>query len=978
MPEAGRLKKRKRLRRALIAAAVIFVLFVAVWYSGYPQRKTAEWAIERSTGLIAQIEWGGEFPELRMKQVYLFPSREAKRRGEPLISATDVRTQYSLLASGRKVKKVRIGELLVDADLHSEELRNLPILQRDPAKTDSGPIDSTFIPREVTVEDFAVRLHSEDGMFFLVDSIGIAVDVIDAETIEIRMASRPTRIVYDSGDGRKMNLENVAIDGQGKYSDGMIKWDQSLHEEGLFRVALDVAGHLTGDAPQLLVNVRECSVEGEKVAAVLESIQAPLRFTALTVESAQGTIGLGESAVSSLNLAARMYAPALPGAVEPMYGDALALTLAAEQGERLTADATLAFAQRQTVHAELRGTADEGELKAKIDEWTHAQVIDALPEAFREGVSGVRFDTFMTDATVRWTPETYSIDARAESKGGSADGAPIAWAVRATGARDGSQGIEGTAEARIGERRVTASARYESADHYLAEAVIEEVQIAPWVQLFAGGETAAQIEGTIQGTVRAEAKGQDAPLEIRPDITLKQFKYDTLALDEITAKGVMEYSRAEDRVAIAEFRAEAPDGMTAIALTNWEYEIESEVGGGAITGGADLGIVGRLIDEPDLYGAATLEGTVRIVGDRKELDFTTASDFFGMGDLQILVDSTLGGNVEYNADADTLILRGISAKIGEGTTIALGESRFTTSPMTGGGTATLASDLQVLVSLGWLAEAQGAASSEANFRIVDGAMHTDWTARMDAAALALPDEGGFTEGLVFSGTGKHDETGLTGTGEISATVISAAGGSVFNASGPVLFDGELMRIQQAKGDLFRGSINADIDVGVLTEGLPIKLDGSFAGADLAIFTDEVKPPRTELTGTAEGRISVGYNSDGLTAFSFEAVSPGQLSVNRSLVEELLQTDKFLSGAGANVAEKAMDKLLGTAPQRPFDRGQLTVQLAGDKITGLAILESEKTREYNGLNLRVTLDMDLSALAEALSMLQEASTMDVDN
>jgi len=962
----------------MIAAAVLLLPMIALWYSGYPQRLTAEWAIERSTGLIAKVEWGGEFPDLRMKRVLLFLDRDAYRLGTPLVSALDVSTQYSLLASGRKVKNVRIGTLLVDADPNSESLRELPLFKSDPAKAGAGPADSTFIPRTVTVQKLAVRLHSEDGVILVVDSIGLDVDVIDPETIGIEMRSNPAKIVYESGDGAGVTLHDVEIAAEGSYAAGALTWNQRIVGDGLLRLSIDVAGPLTGDEPQLVVNVRECAVEGPQVARVLESVAAPVRFAALNVESGQVTIGLGDSAVSSLSLAARMYAPALPGAVEPLYTEALTLSLTAEQGERTSADATIAFAKGQRATASLRGTADEGEATAEIAGWSRAEFIDALPDAFHASVAGLGFDSFTTGATARWTPETYAIDARAESKGG-AGGTPIVWAVKATGARDGSQGIEGTAEARIGERRVTASARYDSADRYLAEAVIEEVQIAPWIQLFAGEEAAASVGGTIQGTVRAEASGQDAPLHIRPELTLKAFVYDTLKLDEITARGALEYTRAEGRIAITEFRAEAPDGITGFTLTNWEYETESDVGGGAIAGGADLGIVGGLIGQPDLFGAAALEGTVRMVGDRKELDFTLTSDFIGLGELVLPYGAKLDGegNIEYNADADTVILRGMSARVGDGSKAALGESRFTLSPLRGGGQATFESDMQVLVGMELLAEVQGAMSGSADFVLTGDALEAEWTMRMDAPRLVLAGNTAIVEAATFVGSGGYANSGLSGIGTVSAAKILAAGGSITNTTGPVLFDGELMRIQQAKGELFRGTLGADIDVGVLREGLPIHLDGSFEGADLAIFTDEVKPPKTELTGTAQGRVTADYSSEGLTAFTFEAVSPGRLSVNRSLVEELLQTDKFLSGAGANVAERAMDKLLGTAPQRPFDRGQLSVQLSNDKITGLALLESEKTRDYNGLNLRVTLDMDQSALAEALKMLQENSATSVD-
>ncbi len=975
-------KRKRRWRWIAGGIAALILALVAVWYSGYPQRKAAEWALERNTGLIADVAWGGEFPELRIDHVYLYANRDAKRRKAPLLSAFNVNTQYSLLASGRKVKRVRIGKLLVDADPYAEELRELPLFKKVTATADSkvGKSSTTFIPREMLVDELTVRLHSEDSMFLLLDSLQVNADLADPAAAQIVVQSKPALFVYTTPDGVDVRVDDVVVDGRGSYVDGRLAWKQTIASEGLMRLAFEVSGPLTGDAAHVDVTVGEGEVAGDGVRAFLHSLKAPVQFDSFAIANAAARVGLGESVVSTLASAARVYGLRLADADEALYPEVVSLALNAEHGETTTATATLEFARGQVARATLQGTSDSGEIRAEIPAWTHAEMVNALPVAFREGVAGVRFDTFTTNATVRWTPETYTIDAHAESKGGGASAEPIVWAVQASGAREGDdQAIEGTAEARIGDRRVTASARYEGADHYIAEAVIEEVQIAPWVELVAGDEMAASISGTIQGKIHAEAKGQDAPLHIQPDLTLKAFQYDTIKLDEITAKGSMEYAQSEGRFTISQLRAEAPDGITALELAGWEYETGADVGGGGIVGGADLGLIGQLIDQPDLVGTATMEGTVRIVGDRKEIDFTLSSDYLGLGELLLPYGSkAIGeGNIEYNADADSLILRGFAAKVGDGTNVRLSESRFTTSPLSGGGTLTLESDMQVLVGMEMLQEVQGTFALDAKFGFVNEALRADWTGRMGAAKLVLPGNVGFAEGVAFAANGTYQADALVGSGDIKAAKISAAGGSINNAEGPVLFDGELMRVQQAKGELFRGEIRADIDIGVLQEGMPIVLDGTFEGADLAIFTDEVKPPDTQLTGTAQGRVSAEYASNALHSFSFEAVSPGKLSVNRSLVEDLLQTDKFLSGAGANIAAKAMDKLLGTAPQRPFDRGQISAQLQDDKITGLALLESVKTKEYNGLNLRITLDMDQSALAEALKLLQETSTTTVD-
>jgi hypothetical protein len=969
-------RKRMWLRRSLYVFAALLAGAVAAGVSGLPQKRIVEWAIERNFGMIAEVEWGGAVPDLRIKRVYLFHSAEAQEKRQPLVSAFDIRTQYHLLASGRKIEKLKVGKLLIDLDPDDPALRELPFLKSEAMKQ-AGPADPTFIPQEIEIDGAAIRLHRVDGTFALGDEFGVRIDLANPQSAAFKVGAQAQRFVLDSGDVH-VRLSEVTLDGSGRYEGGNLTWSQTVEDRGVFRVAFDVNGPLAGDDAHLDVSVGEASFKGDGLPAFLESIAAPIRFAEFTLESATARVSLATRAAANLTAAARVYAPGLPGAAEPLYRDAIRIRLTAENADTLNAEATVAFAQGQSARATLRGDADQGEVSAQIAGWSRTQFVDALPVAFRESVSGLGFDSFSSDAAVKWTKTAYEVKAHAESQGGGADAAPILWAVQAHGARDGSQGLEGTAEARLGDRRIRASARYESAEHYLAEAVIEEVKIAPWIRLFAGRDAAAPFGGTMEGMVLAEAKGKDAPLEIRPDLRLKNFAYDALELDEITAKGSLRYAQAEGRVTVDEVRAEAPDGLTAAVLSGWDYNVNTRTGGGAFTLSADLGIVARLVGDTALYGAGATEGRARIEGTKVDADFSFSSNNLNYGDLQMPYATKLtgAGALSYDRRTRRGVLSAWHAAIGEGTTLRLGDTKFSTGPFAAEGELVSESDLQVLVAMDWLESVQGSMSERSKIRYLNDVLHVDWDLRIAAPKMELEGHAGSAESVEFEAAGTY-EGGLTGTGRVRAGKITAAGGSIVEASGPVLFDGELMRIQQAKGELFRGAVRADIDVGVLKENFPIVLSGTFEDVDLAIFSDEVKPPKTQLTGTARGAISVEYGLKGLSAFTFEAEAPAGVSMNRSLVEELLQSDKFLSGAGANVAEKAMDKLLGTAPQRPFDRGRLNVQLAEKKITGLAVLESEKTPEYNGLNLRVTLDMDQSALAEALKMLQESAISTVN-
>ncbi len=577
MPASEPARRRRLGRKTRWTVAAGILALGAALISGYPQQRATEWAITRSTGLIADVEWGGAFPDLRIDRLYLYATPEAYKKRQPLVTALDIRTKYSSLTADRKIDHMRIGFVLIELDLDDPSLRELPFLQND-SKTD---LDATFIPQQISFDGLAVKLHDTAGMFFLLDEFSVDVDLAKPESPSIAVRAADTRVVFDS-NGRHLELDHVALDGAGRIEDGRLEWNQSIENAGVFSLSFDAEGPISGDDAHIKINIREGTVQGEKLAGVLESLAAPVRFSEFGIESAVARVSLDGTNAFSVSAAARIYAPRLPGGAEPLYAGAIRVSLEAEQADTFDGVVEVALAKGQRATAALSGSVDAGEARATLTGWSHDQVIDALPPAFREGLSGLDFDTFSSETKLGWTADDFEMTGRAESQGGGADAAPIFWAMQARGPRGGTQGIEGTAEARLGDRRVRASARYESADHYVAEATIEEVKIAPWVALFAGGEAAAPFGGTIEGAIRAEAMGKDAPLEIRPDLTFRNFAYDTLQLDEITAKGEIQYSSAEGRVAIAEFRVEAPDGMTHAILSGWTYDTKAQRGGGRI------------------------------------------------------------------------------------------------------------------------------------------------------------------------------------------------------------------------------------------------------------------------------------------------------------------------------------------------------------------------------------------------------------
>ena len=965
-----------------MCGAALAALAAGAWFTGWPQERSIEWQIRRNLGAVAVVDWGGLGSSLWLRRIEIYPDVQARRERKPIFVADNVAVAYRLLPNDdRMLRSVLVERASLAVDVVDPAAPNYAFLtellsEMEPSVEGEGG-GAQFVPRELVVEEFDISLATAQGRARL-GRLRIDADLLEPQSPQVNYASARSSLAWESSDGEVIEIDNVTVDGLVALSGDTAALSQKLDAPGLAYSVVEGAGDFSGDSPELHMKVGEFTLAGGRLAAFLDAIDSPLRFDELDVESGEAVFALADAVEFHVKTAAHVHSATLAAAAEPLYADIARIEIDAEQAGELHAEATLTLAQRQIVHAVLSGNADAGSARITSDSWTRDQLVDALPEAFRSGVSNLGFDTFTANADVEWTEDRFNARANASSQGGGSDSPPIHWKLDAQGPRDTVAGIEGVLEAQIGERRLHATATSIGEDRYRAEARIETVQLAPWVELVAGDEAAARVLGTIEGTVTAEMIGEGAPIEIVPDIRLRAFGYNELILDEIALGGTIRYEIDPQRLTIAKLRAEAIDGMTLIEVADVSYDAELGRGEAKFSVGANRGVLESAFGAPDLYGSG--EGTVRVRVEESMVylasEFT--SNYSGFGEILMPYGSEITGQVEaeYDVDSRSGTLTQCDATLGTGTELHLTDTTFATEPVRASGRLVCESDLQLLVAMAWLQAAEGTLRQEASFEYTDEGMSADWELDIEAASIVLAGAVGSAENARLEGDGTYRD-GLDGTGTIRAAKITAAGGSILDAEGPVAFTGDAMEIHPARGALFGGEISANIDIGVFVEKLPIALIGSFHHVDLAILTDEVKPPNTSLTGTAVGSIEARYTSDGLELFALNTSAPEGLSVNRSLVADLLQSEKLLAGVGERVVERTMDKLLGSQPQRPFDTGRLEIFLNAGKIQGMAELLSVKTPEYNGLNLTVNLDMDQSALAQALTLLEESKVGNVD-
>lgn len=974
---------RRMLRwvvRLGVAAAILAGLIALATRSGLPQAWAANWAAQAYLGAVVEVDWARTVSPARIRRLALYPDRDAQARNHPVAVAEDIAITYAVNPTDKRwIREVTVGSVWIHADASDPERPNYAFLQKLlEAPEREEPADTRFWPLRVVIGELNAAARFAKA-FVSVTGLEADARLDTAETMSGGVSGASTEVTWwvkapEAGH----RLTGVTLNVTGSLAGVRASWDVYAEAPDLFRTALHGTGDFGEDGPYIEARMDESWASGELLREYASPFASPVYSDELRVAEARASTTLSQQPEYSVMAEVRANRIFLPGFEEPLYGDTLAINARASGGEMVFADATATFAQGQRLTVSAQGRARDGAVTVTIDEWAKDEFVAVLPAAFQESVAPLGFDTFSAQGEAYWEDSEYTVNLRAESSGGEAMAPPISWTLDAEGSLEEDAPVEGTFAARLGERSVRASGRYVDENHYQAEAHIEQVAMTPWLRFAVGAETAERVHGTIEGTIEAHVEGKDAPMEIRPELTVKDFIYETVALEHVDVTGVARYDMVADRVTLEEARADTVDGLTYASLRNWAYGLVAREGGGEVELSADLGIVGRIIGLPDLFGSGSLSGSATLSEGDFEYLFTMHSDYLGYGDLLIPYGAELTGEgtLRYDLDAASGTLDGLTARLGEGTELRMTETRFALDPVRAEGDLSLNSDLQIAVEMMWAKQIEGKLAERTKFRVTDEGLFADWDLQVDAPTLVLPEDAGFAENVRVDARGIYRD-GLEGTGTVFARRVSAGGGSIWNVEGPARLDGSRMRLYPVRGTVFDGSIEADIDVGVLEAGLPVFLTAEFDNVDLAMLTEEVQPPNTRLTGRARGNLSVDYAVDALRGFTVEAEAPKGLTVNRSLVADLLQSEKLLAGMGERVAERAMDKILGEKPQRPFDRGRLYVYLVGDTIQGQAELKSEKTADYHGLNLTVNLDMDVSALAEGLQLLEESALADVE-
>lgn len=971
----GKARPGKKGRRGLKVLVLFAVAILAVLATGRPQEWLFERAAASAIGARVDVEWGGMFGDLRLISVRVYGRPGDTATGAPFAVAKGVRIDYTLrLGAPVDVRAIHIDELEIVADGANPDDENYAFI-RALLEQPPPPEKPAYYPDEIAVG--ALTVHATLPDLYLragpmkvditmetLETIGLSVETesleaswwVESPDWQHNLSRGKGRLSAESS-GNTLRVEFTAdvpemgqVDGHGS----LVRGDDSMRFELSLDSLLLEGARFTDIAEQFLpvevafeeLRLLEFSIQGETAEGVWPEV-------AVTADIDDLRIG---------KIANEWYA-----------GDAR-VAIAMDGGTETKGTASAILAEGQGLNIQFLAGADTRHLEASFDEWSSSQFVGAIPAAFRAPVEEIEFATVSGRFEGNWSESNFDLNLRLESRTDEPGSSlPILVGLEVTGSVGENLSLEGELETRLGDEFIQATAYIGSKGEFHADVLVNDVGLGPWFSFFLGERLPEDTSATLAGTLTIASTGESAPLTIVPSLVLKSVRYGEVTFARIDLTGVMTVSSDLNDLVISELEAVADDAVSRLTLTDWKYTRDNRKGSGRVSGALDLALLPPAAELEELYGSSTFEATFELDGTRIQGPISFVSDYIGYGDLALPYGTELRGEarLDFSADDSTGILHELLITAGEGTRATVPKTVFTLSPFQASGNFDFESDLQLFVELGWFQSAEGTVREQSEFRISDEGLWAQWDVAFDASRLVLPEDAARVSDLRFSVAGTYDGE-LDGEGRFTMGVLSVAGGTVRASEGGVRLEGTRLLIPAAKGTLFGGALNSTIEVGILEAEFPVHLKADFEGIDLAVLTNEVQPPKTKLTGIADGQVELKYSLQGLAEFYLTASSNQNFSINRDLLKELINMEEYLGGMRARIAERVLTKILGAEPQRPFDSADLYISLSHDAIGGVAELKYEKSEVYTGMDLLVNLDIDQASFAEALRVLERTS------
>lgn len=969
-------RRRRYLIAALLIGAALFVLS-----SSQVHRALIEWAAPRVLGLYVRLEPPSLLGRVETAGLELYASDGEITRGRPMVRASSVSLPYRMSFGAKRF----FPSLDIDG-------LTIALEGRDPEDTNYGPLLASFsaparadrptgllrwIPERINVESAELQLSTPD---FRVDVSPIRVEsqVQSLRIFSAHAASDDLVLRIDNGGertfaGGRLNVELDANEAHTRTSfeahiPDVLEAKGNTSTLGFFALSL------TG------VNFDTLRVQGAPLAGLLP---VPLRFDWIDLSGTNvrggGADNWGVLLDTSIRLEARGLSYGEDG--HEWYEGDLRIT---GEGSRRASNFNATLNRGQQVVVDVKGNIESGNGAVTLADWSRDDLEAAIPKDWRPVLLSVpNLKRIAGAAEISWNEGAFELDARVDPVFAPTAGKSETFLVTAKGAgstRDPQRALfDGVLDIRLGAGRVEAKVNARRADDVEIQSSVSGIEMDRWASLIPGLTLPDGVTGTAAGRIKVHRNVSATSIDLNVATTSAKVlgvnfpKEPALA---VNGRLVMPADKAEivsDRIAL-----KFTDDATA---SFQKFRIVTDKGSfsAALESSIDFDYAAPLLDLPGLTGVLKLNGSLRYADAKLALDFRAAGDGFGVAPYAAPygVPLTATGSLEYNVDSGKGIISQVDGGWGDGTTLTSDRLALQSSPFTVEGPIRIESDLQPLVHLRYLDAVEGRANVRGTIRAGMDGLAT--SLELDAATtmVTLSDALAVLGGLSVEGTLAWG-TAMDGEFRFAAAQGAAAGAILKEVLGQCTLESGILTAKSVRGSLYGGKLEADVTWNLKSETGEGRVNARLEGVDLERFCKEYELPSVRLTGLAHGDVFLEWDRDGLRAFEVTLDSTERFSLNRETIEQLLLTAVTGEVRGLKLFNRRIRKrTIGEAPMRKFDQAKLSLKLTGDTYETQRLI-GPVTLESDTLDFTIDLGVDVRAIADAVTLKQQARLDEVDS
>lgn len=612
-----------------------------------------------------------------------------------------------------------------------------------------------------------------------------------------------------------------------------------------------------------------------------------------------------------------------------------------------------------TIAIDFAGVPAEWQAGFRTDAWSRAQLdehlpaltplLDALPTlSLLDGDFKLMHRDQRNDFTLRT----------------AGDAAAHALRLEATGTLGGDDAlVSGDGELRYRDGAAAGPFSFRTIQNFSADLQVNNLNPAHWLAGLLGNEALAALDAPASGQATLQADGDAIAFDTQ--LRLDRLHYGGKTYHEgpdaaFEASGA--YHTETAHATGTRIRLGLGD-MIDGALQNWRAETATSRLQGNVELSADLAAVAPLFELEGLWGDIRATGPARVDGAGLHFEAALASEGFGYGDWATPYNVPINATTTIEITTDgTIRMTPVALQLGE--ELRTEAASITIAQSDSGATLDLSAldmegSLRTLVVLGLFAAAEGKSTIQApQLRYADESWQGNFSVTLDASELMLPGDVAKLTDTSLSGTFAYNK-GLDGAGRLNIGLLNAGGVDLSDFGSDVRAEGNYLHFDALNTDLFYGRVEGHGRVEVLHPLFPFRLEVAATDLDLARFTESFEPPDTELTGMVSGDIMIDLNLEGLQDLLVDLEAPEGITLNRSAVELILLSQQVGEFTAGGTLSKVVQRVIGEAPQRPFESASLQLGFEEGRITGVALLKSA------ALNLTVDIKADPGAIAEAL-------------